>query len=171
MKQFSYSIMILLLVSWSTDGYSQRRRGNNTPQFLYGYLGTTAAGAVIGAEYERFSKKSHGWGISFRHFPYAAGTLGGMQLGIFLRPHFRKGAWDLHVTPGFGIFNHTLQTNNDFISSTSGTLVGPMLNQGILYSYSKSFTVGFNHEHYYNWFGSPGGTIMSVGTVSMRFRI
>ena len=131
-------------------------------------LGFTQGGLSLGADYEYAADRTYGVGGLIRMYNKdsdAPGTADGvMVIGAFIRPHFHRRAWDLYVTPGFGIINI------DSVNGDDTTTLGPFMSYGVLYQMTPSVAVGMENMLTYVWFDEDTrGPVMEDIMMRARF--
>jgi len=112
-------------------------------------LGFTNGGLSLGADYEYAADRTYGVGGLLRFYNKDDDRTadGIMVIGGFIRPHFHRRAWDLYVTPGFGIINIDGARNRD-----DATTLGPFMSYGVLYQVAESMAVGVESMTTSVWF-------------------
>jgi hypothetical protein len=107
-------------------------------------------GVAIGIEYENGYNHTYGVGAYFHLSPNdkAVGSNGLTTVGVFVRPHFSRQAWDLYFTPGVGLMFVT-PGNND----SNQALLGPSFGVGLLYEFNPKVSVGVDDTTYAGWIG------------------
>jgi hypothetical protein len=149
MRRISFTIVsaaIALLIGSSV--WAQETANVSSEHAFLVNLGFTRGGMGLGVDYENGSNRAFGWGGYLRMYPDSDTPGNGAAeitaMGAFIRPHFTKQAWDLYVSPGFGIVQ--TEANGD---DESG--LGPALMLGLLYQMSGNMAFGVEQMSIYAW--------------------
>ena len=99
---------------WALSGVAHGKSQVN------GYLGYGPGGLGFGVDYEMKWDKRACWGAYLHNYSASDEAIGGMALGGFFRPGFRKAATNI-MTLGVGIFNRETPLESE---STFGPMMG-----------------------------------------------
>lgn len=134
---------------------------------VWGAIGFTDGGLSLGADYEFAADRTFGVGGLARFYKKDedASANGVVVTGAFIRPHFHRQAWDLHVTVGAAIVNVDNASNGDDVTS-----LGPVWGLGLLYQLTETMAVGAENLSTAVWFDDDArGTVMEDIMFRMRF--
>ncbi len=145
---FKLAAGIFALIAMTTT-YAQETANVNSQHSLLVNLGFSEGGMALGADYENGANRTFGWGGYLRLYPdnddRDLGNAAQINaFGAFIRPHFTRQAWDLYVSPGFGIVQYER-------GSVDETSFGPILMLGLLYQFSGQMAFGVEQTSIYAW--------------------
>jgi len=154
----SFSIKVVATAIALFTGFAALADENANVNAMHNLLvnvGFTTGGLGLGADYENGSNRSFGWGGYVRLYPgnkdRDLGTAPEVNtFGAFVRPHFTRGAWDLYVSPGFGLITYDNKVNG--AGHVDKTTFGPAMMLGLMYQFQSKMAFGVEETSLYGWF-------------------
>ena len=155
MKYVLLFFITSLFVSNAHSAYYADSTNKKNKDSIYGKLGFSGGGVVLGATWERRKNSS----ISYGAYGIMVGDddaalinqIGITALGAMAAAHYYKKAWDFYVQPGFGI---VMVKSKNGAQSADETTLGPAMAIGIKYQYSRNVSYGLEKKSVHSWFGS-----------------
>lgn len=170
LPKFSFLTVTVILTTLlslliSVNSHAEFDQGSNAVLINFGF---SRGGMSLGVDYEHGYQKTFGLGGYFRNYPdnTSPRTAGLTAVGAFIRPHFNRQAWDLYVSPGFGIISYKP------VSGSTDSLLGPSLALGLLYEMKPNVSFGIEHMMLSSWFGNNdvrGGVLAQELMAKLRF--
>ncbi len=149
-KLFSKLLLTALFLTFSSlifsVAFADLPLGKNA---LLVNFGVAKGGPALGLDFEHGYDHTYGIGGYFRINPDDKdnNANGLTAVGAFVRPHFSRQAWDLYVSPGFGLIFYKP------VNDSSQTLMGPSLAIGLLYEFSPAVSFGAETMTFASWIG------------------
>ena len=156
MKIFVFVLTLLITTEAWAQPYGQQRRNSRETASLgldrhaaYAAVGFTEGGFSIGLDYEYALAPTHGVGGYTRFYKKddGRGEPGIFTAGAFIRPHFKRQAWNFYVSPGFGVVSIDSSARGG-----SATSFGPSLAFGLLYQIQSQIAIGVENMKTHIWF-------------------
>ncbi|OFZ11896.1 MAG: hypothetical protein A2Z20_03085 [Bdellovibrionales bacterium RBG_16_40_8] len=146
-KMLKIAISLMLTFSVSV-AFAEFNQGANAFLFNFGF---TRGGMSLGVDYENAIHRTFSVGGYFRTYPDSTNPSanGLTTVGAFIRPHFNRQAWDLYLSPGFGIISLKPSASG----ASDETLMGPSFAIGLLYEFNPKLAIGIEEMTLYSWFG------------------
>jgi hypothetical protein len=166
MKKWVFIFVLILFYGSTHASVFAESAKESHKNSIYGKTGFSAGGLALGGAWEHNYNRTLSLGgylhIQPKDDKSAFGT-GITALGGFVGAHFFKRNWDFYIQPGFGM------VMADFLTKKE-TALGPSLNMGIKYQYSKSLAFGMERSTFYGWFASDyKGFITDVLLATVHF--
>lgn len=147
-------VLFLITLLVTTEAWARPSQRRDLSSFesvskhaAYAATGFSEGGFSIGLDYEYSMRPTYGVGGYTRFYGKddARPANGLFTAGAFIRPHFKRQAWNFYVSPGFGIVS--IQARGD-----STTSLGPSIAFGLLYQVQRQIAIGVENMKTHVWF-------------------
>lgn len=157
-------LLTVLISSWASAEIGDLSLSRNQNAILVN-ASFAGGGFSLGADFEHqlSSFGIGGYARFYQEDDEAPGTSPGVfSFGAFVRPHFYRRAWDLYVSPAFGV--HMVESGDE-----DDTAIGPGLMLGLLYQFTGNMSFGMEYIGLYGWFTEDYRTRI-VDDLAAKFR-